>query len=215
MPGGALLVVRVYEDDRKSWHSRATYEEIIRYLHASDVPGVTVFRDEQGLDPRGRLRSMHSDYSWGLPIRMETYGSADTIAQLYEELQRYCLASSQMIIIPNVADVKAEEVPELKTGCILKVYMKEDDSYQNSPLHLAILSELRKHHVLWADVQRALVGFGTERVIRKPGLLRNRSPIMLEAVLDERFANSILEAIRPMLAAASGPAILLEGTVVT
>ena len=73
MPGGALLVVRVYEDDRKSWHSRATYEEIIRYLHASDVPGVTVIRDEQGLDPRGRLRSMHSDYSWGLPIRMETY----------------------------------------------------------------------------------------------------------------------------------------------
>ena len=87
----------------------------------------------------------------------------------------------------------------------MKVYMKEDDSYQNSPLHLAILSELRKHHVLWADVQRALVGFGTERVIRKPGLLRNRSPIMLEAVLDERFANSILEAIRPMLAAASDP----------
>ncbi|GMA50855.1 hypothetical protein GCM10025857_22120 [Alicyclobacillus contaminans] len=103
----------------------------------------------------------------------------------------------------------------MPSGHILKVYMKEDDKYHHTPLYEAMLQALKNHHVIWVDVQRAVEGFGQEHVIHKAHLFSfsEHPPVVLEAILEANTVESTLAATRPLLQAASGPAILLSGTV--
>ena len=213
---GELVTIRLYESDRQKWYSRAAYEEMVQHLWSRGAPGVTVFRAEEGLDAKGHLQNIYSDYASNLPMTMEVYGTHEEIQQVSEELSDVLPKSSRIISIQNVLDLKRGEAKgedDMGSASILRVYMKEGDRYHHIPLYDALLVELHKQNVLWVDVQRALEGFGQDHVIRKNRAFAfsEHSPIILEAVLDGDSEASVLESIRPMLIEASGPAILLPG----
>ena len=214
MPKGALLMIRLYESDHKKWFSRTAYEEIVRHLWSKGAPGITVFRAIEGLDARGHLQNFYSDYASGLPITMEVYGTPEEINHICVDLSDRLPRTSRIIVLQNVIDLKENEVKEgaeMNSAYMLKVYMKEEDSYHHMPLYHAILLELKRKSVLWVDVQHALEGFGKEHVIRKNHLLSfsEHSPIILEAILNAETKDVVLDDLHPMLERASGPSILL------
>lgn len=213
----ALLILRMYEDERRKWFSKPTYQEVVERLWQQGAPGITVFRDEEGVDSRGQVQNILSDYTYGLPITMEIYTKSKDVDVLCRELDDLMSNSDRMVVIPNVINAKREQPKgvggegAMTAGQILRVYMKEEDRYQHTVLYDAIVRKLKQNGVLWVDVQRGLEGFGEEHVIHKSRLLSfsNQAPIILEAFLEAEQAG-VLEDIRPLLDAASGPALLIQ-----
>ncbi|WP_206922531.1 DUF190 domain-containing protein [Alicyclobacillus suci] len=220
MSQGVLLTIRLYESDRKKWYSRIAYEEIVRHLWAAGAPGVTVFRDVEGLDARGHIETVYNDYVTTIPITMEVYGTPEEIDGVCKLVSSELFQSSRLFVNRDVRDLKQKESMEelrMTSGYVLKVYMKEEDHYHHTPLYHALLETLKKQNVMWVDVQHALEGFGADHVIRKTSLLSfsEHAPIVLEAALNGDVAGDVLEQIKPLLAYASGPAILLNGEILS
>lgn len=226
MSSGHLLRIRLYESDRNKWYSRAAYEDIVRRLWSSGAPGITVFHDIEGLDARGNLQIVDSDYASNVPITMEVYGTPEEIDHVYEKIVGDLPKTSRVFVMRDVVNVKGEmnvdiesmkqeQAADRKTGYVLRVYMKEEDQHHHLPLYHALLVELKKLDVLWVDVQHALEGFGADHVIRRTAWLSfsSQSPIVLEATLNADSARAILDEIQPLLDKASGPAMMFEGTI--
>ena len=215
MAAGSLLKIRLHENDRTHWNRRVAYEEIVRHLWSNGAPGVTVFRAEEGLDARGYVQDIHSEYlSTSLPITMEVIGTPEDMERICVDLPQLLPPVSQVMVISGVNDVKqglSKEGWSMSEVNILRVYMKEEDRHHHMPLYHAMLKELKDLGVLWVYAQRALEGFGQEHVIHKTSLLSfsEHAPVVLEATLDPKTAVSVLDRIRPLLQKASGPAILM------
>ncbi|WP_157076367.1 DUF190 domain-containing protein [Alicyclobacillus kakegawensis] len=223
MGQGRLLQILLHESDRKGLFGRLVYEDVVQYLWRSGAPGVTVYRSEEGLDKQGHIQNIHSEYmSEQLPVKMEVVATEkelqDILEHLLEEIQG---AHGQAIVMPEVMDVEQGgwrgENPEMQSDSLLKVFMKEEDDYNGTPLYHAFMRELQKLDVQWVNVIRALEGFGQDHVIRKTKIFQfaNHSPVVLEAVLPASQVGYILERLKLFIQAASGPAILLSGQLVS
>lgn len=226
MEDGCLLRIRVYVGDQKNWFSRTLYQEIVHHLWEWGAPGITVFGDIEGLDTHGRLQRVDSDYAANVPITLEVYGTKEEIDGVYRAVSTKLPGTSRVLVISNVQNVKGETNVQVKStmdtaeadenvGCVLRVYMKEEDKHQHLPLYHALLIKLKKLNVLWVDVQHALEGFGADHVVRKASFFSfsSQEPMVLEATLPFNSVKKILHEIQPMLEKASGPAFIFKGTI--
>ncbi|MCL6625071.1 DUF190 domain-containing protein [Alicyclobacillus shizuokensis] len=217
-----LLQILLHESDRKGLFGRLIFEDVVRYLWRSGAPGVTVYRSEEGLDKQGHIQNMHSEYmSEQLPIKVEVFANQEELQDIMEHLHKEIQdARGQAFMVPEAWNVKQEdwrgENPEMQNDSLLKVFMKEEDEYNGTPLYHAFVRELQKLDIQWVNVIRALEGFGQDHVIRKTKMFQfaNHSPVVLEAVLSASKVHQTLETLKPFIQAASGPAILLSGNLV-
>jgi PII-like signaling protein len=224
---GSLLRIRLYESDQRNWHSRAIYSDIVHHLWQQGAPGVTVFHDSEGYDAHGKLQRLDSDYMANVPITLEVYGLSEEVQEACREIGSLLPKTSLVFVLSNVLNVKeangrmqstADAAEwEKDTGYVLRVYMKESDQYHHLPLYEALLLELKKHGVLWVDVQRALEGFGADHVLRKTAWLSfsSQAPLVLEATCKADSVGAMLDAIHPLLEQASGPAVMFRGSILS
>jgi PII-like signaling protein len=188
---------------------------------------VTVFHDNEGYDSHGKLQRLDSDYMADVPMTLEVYGLSEEVQEVCREIDSILPKTSRVFVISNVLNVKEANVRmqstpntaqwEKDTGYVLRVYMKESDQYHHVPLYEALLLELKKLGILWVDVQRALEGFGADHVLRKTAWLSfsSQAPLVLEATCKADSAGVILDSIHPLLAQASGPAVMFQGSILS
>lgn len=227
-----FIQVDFLETDGAKLFGRPLYEVIVRTLWEGGAPGVTVLRAEEGIDHRGRLQDIHSDYlSDALPVTLHVVVDLDSdVDRIVERMHKVIKERNVLVFKTVVENVKSKfgaralggalmQSRQEQTGStareakILRVYMKEEDSYQGSPLHHALLHELQTENVSWVGVQRALEGFGSDHVIRKNKLISmsNHAPVIVEVACLEEKLDGLLDRLQPFLMAASGPCIVLAG----
>ncbi|MDQ0190455.1 DUF190 domain-containing protein [Alicyclobacillus cycloheptanicus] len=222
MGKGTLLQIHLHEGDRKGLLGRLVYEDIVHDLWKSGAPGITVFRGEEGLDAHRHIQNIHSEYmSDNLPVDLDVYGTQreieDIIVHLDKQLQT---TNGEAFCFAEVVDVKDgdwrdEAVRE--DDAALRIYMKENDEYNGQPLYHALVVSLRDIGISWVTVTRALEGFGAEHVVHKAKLFRlsEHAPVSVEAVLSSSKIQEVIDKLQPLIQSASGPAILLQGRMVS
>lgn len=215
---GTLLHIYLHENDRATAFGKPVFEEIVKYLFENGDPGVTVLRGEAGLDKKGHVLDAHTEYtSYELPIEMQIYGPNDEISDIVANVNELVhKVGGQMVMIPEVLDMKADGGREKMKDedALLRVYMKEEDQYHHVPLYEALLKALQQQGLHWVTVTRNLEGFGKEHVIHKAQLFHpaHRPSLSMEAVIPALKLKDITTTIQPLLELASGPAILLQGS---
>lgn len=213
------IEIHLRESESTGWLGRPLYEEIVHFLWQSGAPGITVFRGEEGLDQRGNIQNIHSEYlSNALPMTLhlieEDNHRLDTMMeQIRSRLQKHEFFIFMTDVINAKTSSSEQGVLRMEVGNTLKIYMKEEDRYQDSPLYHAIVTHLRKRDILWVNVQRALEGFGADHVVRRNKIFEfaNHSPVLVEVTCTAPQMKQLVEELQPFLLQASGPAIILEG----
>ncbi len=210
------LEIRMFEGERKGWFGAPWYQQFVKDLWEAGIPGVTVTRAESGLDRRGNVQNIHSEYvSDNLPILIECVAAHDEVVVITHRIQ--ALVPKRLEAWTTTAyDAKLLErtVDIMSDYAILKVYMKESDQVKGEPLALLLMNRLSEMGINWVNVTTALEGYGKDQVLRRNHnfSLTNQAPIVLEAVLSKELQHQgVFTAIKPFLEKASGPAILIEG----
>jgi len=84
---------------------------------------------------------------------------------------------------------------------MLLIFIDETDTWQNTPLHEAIVRVLEQNGIAGATVIHGIMGYGIHRRIHRKGLLgvSDDKPVTITAIDNEKKLRDVLPAIRPMI----------------
>lgn len=82
-------------------------------------------------------------------------------------------------------------------GLILKIYVREEDRWEKTPLYKKILDLAKENGLAGATVFRAIMGYGPSREIRKLSFadLSSNLPIMIEIIDTEEKIKPFMEKL--------------------
>jgi len=84
---------------------------------------------------------------------------------------------------------------------MLLIFIDQTDTWQNKPLHEAIVRVLEQNGIAGATVLSGIVGYGVHRRIHRKGLLgvSDDKPLMIAVIDNEKKVRDVLPTIRPMI----------------
>lgn len=92
--------------------------------------------------------------------------------------------------------------PEIgEEGCLLRIYIGEQDRWEHAPLHEAIVHKARQLHLAGATVFRGSMGFGARSHLHTTKILRLSEdlPIVIEIVDSRKKIDEIMPHIDKMV----------------
>jgi PII-like signaling protein len=219
LASGPAKKVSIYVAEDQQYHGSATYAAILDFLFFRGVSGATVIRGIAGF---GADHQLHTDrlvdLATRLPVKVEFIDVAQKVEELVPKLQE--MAGTGLIEIQDTTVVKPAETqrqhgganpgPHLKRegpARLMRIYIGENDKWNDKPLYEAIVSGLRAHDIAGVTVYRGILGYGANRRIHKDAALSlsHDRPILLSIVDTEEK----LKAFMPIL-----DQMVLQGLVV-
>lgn len=96
-----------------------------------------------------------------------------------------------------------------RDALLLRIFIGEDDKYENRPLYEAIVLKAREMHLAGATVLRGPIGYGRSSRLHTAKILRLSEdlPMVIEIVDAEDKITPFLAVLDPMLA---GGLVILE-----
>ena len=93
-----------------------------------------------------------------------------------------------------------------KEAVLLRIYIGEDDRFESTPLHEAIVLKARELHLAGATVLRGPVGYGKSSRLHTAKILRLSQdlPLVIEIVDSEPAINGFLPELNAMMNGSSG-----------
>jgi PII-like signaling protein len=84
---------------------------------------------------------------------------------------------------------------------MLLIFIDQTDTWQNRPLHEAIVRLLEQNGIAGATVLSGIMGYGIHRRIHRRGLLgvSDDKPLTIAAIDSEDKLRTVLTAVRPMV----------------
>jgi uncharacterized protein len=84
---------------------------------------------------------------------------------------------------------------------MLLIFIDQTDTWQNAPLHEAIVRVLEQNGIAGATVLSGIMGYGIHRRIHRRGLLgvSDDKPLTIAAIDNEDKLRNVLPAVRPMV----------------
>ena len=84
---------------------------------------------------------------------------------------------------------------------LLRIYVGEDDRWEDEPLHEAIVKKLRLTDIAGATVYRGLIGYGAQNRVHRSGFLglSKDLPIMLSVIDTEEKIRGVLPVLDEMV----------------
>lgn len=88
-----------------------------------------------------------------------------------------------------------------KQAMLLRIFIGEDDRFENAPLHEAIVLKAREMHLAGATVLRGPMGFGASSRLHTAKILRLSEdlPLVIEIVESEEKINDFLPVLDGMM----------------
>jgi hypothetical protein len=88
-----------------------------------------------------------------------------------------------------------------KQALLLRIFIGEDDRFNGSPLHEAIVFKARESHLAGATVLRGPMGFGASSRLHTTKILRLSEdlPLVIELVDSEEKINGFLPTLNEMM----------------
>ncbi len=93
-----------------------------------------------------------------------------------------------------------------KEAVLLRIYIGEDDRFESTPLHEAIVLKARELHLAGATVLRGPVGYGKSSRLHTAKIFRLSQdlPLVIEIVDSEQAINGFLPELNVMMNGSSG-----------
>jgi PII-like signaling protein len=88
-----------------------------------------------------------------------------------------------------------------KQALLLRIFIGEDDRFENTPLHEAIVLKARELHLAGATVLRGPIGYGMSSRLHTTKILRLSEdlPLVIEIVDSEENINNFLPTLNDMM----------------
>ncbi|MCL6452589.1 MAG: DUF190 domain-containing protein [Alicyclobacillus sp.] len=213
MSGGTYLEVLTYDGERLHPFGPLVSDWVVQELLHRGAPGCTVVHGVYGLDRRGTIQDVASEYAnENLPVCIQVFASTNWVGTFLQSIDakwstRCRLFTSPAVDVRVCTDHELQDVLEMSDHVFCKVYLGQPDV----ALSLSEwLGALRGPSVAPPMLTRARRGFGSHRAVRKPRLFSNRDDVwILEAMWSRADAMSVLDEVRPRLRRVSGPAVIL------
>lgn len=210
---GKALKVSIYLSEGATYGGSPCQAAILDFLFYRGVSGATVLRGVAGF---GADRHLHSssfvEISDKLPIKVEFIESEAKVDELLGKLEE--MAGTGMIEVQETRVVKPaatsthppkNEPPspvriEGKAK-LMRVYIGEDDRWNDKPLHQALVEALRANDFAGATVYKGIAGFGAHRRVHRdrPFHLSHDASIVISVVDTEEKVNAFLPMLGRMV----------------
>ncbi|MGC2248222.1 MAG: DUF190 domain-containing protein, partial [Terriglobales bacterium] len=174
--------VGVYVTEDQQYHGAAAYSAILDFLFFHGVSGATVTRGIAGFGSDHHLHTTRLvDLAIRLPVKVEFIESAAKVEELLPKLQE--MVGTGLLEVQDTTIVKPAEKKEKRGGTegpplkqegkakMMRIYIGENDKWNDKPLHEAIVNGLRAHDIAGVTVYRGILGYGANRRIHKDAKL--------------------------------------------
>lgn len=203
----------VYVNTLQHYQSKPVYEAIVEFAHRHNCAGATVTRAVSGYGRSGKVHEAHLfSLTEDVPMRIEVVDSEQKINALlpfiYDMVEKGLIEVQDTQVIKHTADKpQLEEDQEMKheklegSAKLLRIYVGEDDRWEDEPLHEAIVKRLRMMDIAGATVYRGLIGYGAQNRVHRPGFLglSNDLPIMISIIDTEEKIRGVLPVLDEMV----------------
>jgi uncharacterized protein len=84
---------------------------------------------------------------------------------------------------------------------MLLIFVDQTDTWENAPLHEAIVRAMEQHGIAGVTVLSGIMGYGIHRRIHRKGLLgvSDDKPVTIAVIDNEQKLRDVLASIRPMV----------------
>ncbi len=203
----------IYVNVKHHRHGVPLYESIVHFLQKHGVAGATVTKAVAGYGASGRMHESHVfRITDDVPMRVEAVDTERKINGLLPFL--YEMVDKGLIEVQDTEVVRytthksqAEEAHAMKhqklegSAKLLRIYIGEDDRWEDEPLHEAIVKKLRMMDIAGATVYRGLLGLGAQLRVHRSGFLglSKDLPIMLSVIDAEEKIRGVLPVLDEMV----------------
>jgi uncharacterized protein len=213
MKAGPAKKVTIYVGQDHQYHGESVYAAILEFLFYHKVSGASVTRGIAGF---GADHRMHTDrilvVTENLPVKVEFIETPEKVEELLPKL--HAMVGTGLIEIQDTTIVKpsevskkaanAEAIPSLKregTAKMMRIFIGENDKWQDKPLHRALLESMRANDIAGATVYQGILGYGANRRIHKDSALHlsHDRPMMLSVVDTEERLRAFLPVLDDMV----------------
>ena len=203
----------VYVNTLQHYKSKPVYEAIVEFAHRHGCSGATVTKAVSGYGRSGKVHEAHLfSITEDVPMRVEVVDSEQKINALlpfiYDMVDKGLIeVQDTQVIKHSTHKAQAEETHAVKheklegRAKLLRIYIGEDDRWEDEPLHEAIVKKLRMMDIAGATVYRGLIGYGAQNRVHRSGFLglSKDLPIMLSIIDTEEKIRSVLPVLDEMV----------------
>src|SRR6266545_4970666 len=210
---GSAKKLVVYVNVTQHYHGKPVYEAIVEFLHRHNCAGATVTRAISGYGHSGKVHEAHLfSITEDVPMRVEVVDSEQKINALlpwiYDMVDKGLIEVQDTEVIKHTThQAETEESHAVKheklegRAKLLRIYVGEDDRWEDEPLHEAIVKKLRMMDIAGATVYRGLIGYGAQNRVHRSGFLglSKDLPIMLSIIDTEEKIRGVLPVLDEMV----------------
>jgi len=203
----------VYVNTLQHYKSKPVYEAIVEFAHRHGCSGATVTKAVSGYGRSGKVHEAHLfSITEDVPMRVEVVDSEQKINALlpfiYDMVDKGLIeVQDTQVIKHSTHKAQAEESHAMKheklegRAKLLRIYIGEDDRWEDEPLHEAIVKKLRMMDIAGATVYRGLIGYGAQNRVHRTGFLglSKDLPIMLSVIDTEEKIRGVLPVLDEMV----------------
>lgn len=203
----------VYVNTLQHYKSKPVYEAIVQFARRHGCAGATVTKAVSGYGRSGKVHEAHLfSMTEDVPMRVEVVDSEQKINALlpfiYDMVDKGLIEVQDTNVIKHTTHkAQAEETHEMKheklegSAKLLRIYIGEDDRWEDEPLHEAIVKKLRMMDIAGATVYRGVIGYGAQNRVHRPGFLglSKDLPIMLSVIDTEEKIRGVLPVLDEMV----------------
>ena len=203
----------VYVNTLQHYKSKPVYEAIVEFAHRHGCSGATVTKAVSGYGRSGKVHEAHLfSITEDVPMRVEVVDSEQKINALlpfiYDMVDKGLIeVQDTQVIKHSTHQTQAEETHAMKheklegRAKLLRIYIGEDDRWEDEPLHEAIVKKLRMMDIAGATVYRGLIGYGAQNRVHRSGFLglSKDLPIMLSIIDTEEKIRGVLPVLDEMV----------------
>ena len=203
----------VYVNTLQHYRSKPVYEALVEFFHRHGCAGATVTRAVSGYGLSGKVHEAHLfSLTEDVPMRVEVVESEQKIEALlpfvYDMVDKGLIEVQDTQVIKHTTEAaKAEEAQPMKHDKLeghakmIRIYVGEDDRWEDEPLHEAIVKKLRMMDIAGATVYKGLMGFGAQQRVHRSGFLglSRDLPIMITIIDSEEKIRRVLPVMDEMV----------------
>ncbi len=203
----------VYVNTLQHYKSKPVYEAIVEFAHHHGCSGATVTKAVSGYGRSGKVHEAHLfSITEDVPMRIEVVDSEQKINALlpfiFDMVDKGLIEVQDTQVIKHTTHkAQAEETHAMKheklegSAKLLRIYIGEDDRWEDEPLHEAIVKKLRMMDIAGATVYRGLIGYGAQNRVHRSGFLglSKDLPIMLSVIDTEEKIRGVLPVLDEMV----------------
>jgi PII-like signaling protein len=207
---GKKLIAYVSEADK--YQGVPIHEALLQWLHDHGVAGATVTKAIAGYGSHGSYHTTRPlRLNENLPIRIEVVESSEKVRRILPFV--YEIVQEGLIEVLDTEIIKVTRQPESDDQTIkphvklegrakmLRVYVDEDDKWEDEPLSEAIVKKLRMMDIAGATVYRGIMGYGAQHRVHKSGFLglSHNLPVMISTIDTSEKINKAISELDEMV----------------